>query len=172
MHVLSGKGPETATVNKISSKDTTFSRSQGRKKSRGAFKPKSDKACYWSESIGHSGRDPRCPARGQTCHKCIGRDHFAKVCKTRYSDRSDQRRGTARCVHTVGGELSDCSDRDMYAFMVREKMKLNMLPIVIGGQKLLRYGKAWKQETLTVYRTVVQIGNYIVTRQTMWSESR
>ena len=33
--------------------------------------------------MGHFGRDPQCPARGKTCRKCRGKDHFRNVCKTK-----------------------------------------------------------------------------------------
>ena len=36
-------------------------------------------ACY---RCGNIGRDPECPARGKTCHKCGGADHFGSQCKT------------------------------------------------------------------------------------------
>ena len=35
-------------------------------------------ACYRCGNVGHFGRDPECPARGKTCHKCGGADQ----CKT------------------------------------------------------------------------------------------
>ncbi|XP_055633425.1 uncharacterized protein LOC129773799 [Toxorhynchites rutilus septentrionalis] len=32
---------------------------------------------------GHMARDEKCPARGKSCNKCGGRDHFAKKCRKR-----------------------------------------------------------------------------------------
>ena len=39
--------------------------------------------CYRCGSSGHLGRDLKCPARGQTCRTCKGKDHFASGCKTK-----------------------------------------------------------------------------------------
>ena len=39
--------------------------------------------CYRCGSTGHLGGDSKCPASGQTCRKCKGKDHFASVCKTK-----------------------------------------------------------------------------------------
>jgi len=52
------------------------------------YKPKSGQSsqkytCYRCGKYGHFGRDPSCPARGQTCGKCGGRDHFPVCCTTR-----------------------------------------------------------------------------------------
>ena len=35
--------------------------------------------CYHCGSSGHMGKDPKCPAKGQTCRKCKGKNHFASV---------------------------------------------------------------------------------------------
>ena len=43
--------------------------------------------CYHCGSSGHLGRDPKCPAKGQTCRKYKGKDHFASVCKTKSKNR-------------------------------------------------------------------------------------
>ena len=45
----------------------------------GDRKPK----CYACGYVGHTVKDPMCPARGQTCRKCSGKDHFATVCKSK-----------------------------------------------------------------------------------------
>lgn len=46
---------------------------------------KNDGKCYRCWNADHIGRDPKCPARGQTCHKCQGKDHYAKMCHTKDS---------------------------------------------------------------------------------------
>ena len=39
--------------------------------------------CCRCSLMRHFSRDPQCPARGKTCRKCHGKDHFEKVCKTK-----------------------------------------------------------------------------------------
>ena len=55
-------------------------RPNGQQKRKGN---KQEKHCYSCGSSGHLGGHPDCPARDQTCRKCIGKDHFISVCKTR-----------------------------------------------------------------------------------------
>ena len=55
-------------------------RPNGKQKSKGS---KQEKHCNSCGSSGHLGGDPKYLARGQTCRKCIGKDHFASVCKTK-----------------------------------------------------------------------------------------
>ena len=55
-------------------------RPNGKQKSKGN---KQEKHCYSCGSSGHLGGDPNCPARGQTCRKCVGKVHFSSVCKTK-----------------------------------------------------------------------------------------
>ena len=43
----------------------------------------SKQACYRCGPVGHFGLDPNCPARGKTCKKCGGADHFAQQCETK-----------------------------------------------------------------------------------------
>ena len=40
--------------------------------------------CYRCGKLRHFGRDPLCPARGKTCRKCGGKNHFPVVCKTKH----------------------------------------------------------------------------------------
>ena len=49
-----------------------------------------------------------CPANGQTCHKCQGRNHFARVCRT-----------SVKPVHVVEG--SSDSEEEMYIGTVTQK---------------------------------------------------
>ncbi|XP_065080271.1 uncharacterized protein LOC135703086 [Ochlerotatus camptorhynchus] len=39
--------------------------------------------CHRCGYFGHMARDEKCPARGKSCNKCGGRDHFAKKCRKR-----------------------------------------------------------------------------------------
>ena len=74
---LSVKGEESESINRINERSHNPSTStQGRFQGR-------DKICYRCGLLGHFGRDPQCPARGKTCRKCRGKDHFEKVCKTK-----------------------------------------------------------------------------------------
>ena len=72
--------------------------------------------------MGRFGRDPQCPAKGKTCRKCRGRDHFEKVCKTK------------PCTHQVGMEPSD-SQHD-YAFSINEGDHSEVTTVQIGGVDL------------------------------------
>ena len=56
----------------VSSRKKTFSKLRH---------PTQEKTCsrcglFWPHTL-----DKPCAAKGQTCHKCTGRDHFARVCK-------------------------------------------------------------------------------------------
>ena len=72
---VSKQGPED--VNRVYKKP---GRPNGKQKSKGN---KQEKHCNSCGSSGHLGGDPKCLARGQTCRKCIGKDHFASVSKTK-----------------------------------------------------------------------------------------
>ena len=72
---VSKQGPED--VNRVYKKP---GRPNGKQKSKGN---KQEKHCYSCGSSGHLGGDPNCPARGQTCRKCVGKVHFSSVCKTK-----------------------------------------------------------------------------------------
>ena len=62
---------------------------------------------------GHLGRDPKCPARGQTCRKCKGKckgkDHFASVCKTKPKKRG---------IYQVQADLEHNAEQVDYAYRV------------------------------------------------------
>ena len=70
---LSVKGEESESLNRIIERSNHPSTStQGRFQGR-------DKISYKCGLLEHLGRDPQCPARGKTCRKCCGKDHFEKV---------------------------------------------------------------------------------------------
>ena len=48
--------------------------------------------CCRCGNVGHFGRDPGCPARGQSCHTCGIEGHFHKEC--RIKRKADGKRGT------------------------------------------------------------------------------
>lgn len=96
-----------------------------RRPAEGQFEhKKKDSACYRCGNTGHYGRDPTCPARGQTCRKCNGRDHFAKVCKTKPQHGKDH-------VNHVQGEEPPPSNRE-YAFHVHNCDKSCMIEVSVG----------------------------------------
>ena len=52
-------------------------------KNQGSTSPKKHGGhCYRCGRIGHFSRDMNCPARGKTCKKCSGSDHFSVACRT------------------------------------------------------------------------------------------
>lgn len=68
---------------------------------------KISKQCYRYRNVDHLGRDLKCPARGQMCHKCKGRDHFSKMCKTK---------NVKQTVNQVEGQTE-------YAFIIQDNCR-------------------------------------------------
>lgn len=68
-----GTKPPVTDVNKVyaapPSKRTRFDPSQ--------------MECHRCGFLGHLAKDDSCPARGKTCSKCFGKNHFAKKCRTK-----------------------------------------------------------------------------------------
>ena len=83
--------------------------------------------CYRCGSSGHMGKDPKCPAKGQTCRKCKGKDHFASVCKTK-----PRKPG----VNQVQEELEANGEQVDYAFRVTNEVHSNLLKLSVGGVEL------------------------------------
>ena len=79
-------------------------------------------SCYRCGKIGHYGRDPECPARGKTCKSCGGKNHFARVCKTKKSNPKDK-----------VNHLSEQNREPDYAFHVFENDTPNTLMLSVGG---------------------------------------
>ena len=65
--------------------------------------------CCRCGSNGHLSRDPKCPARGQTCRRYKGKDHFANVCKTKPKKPG---------MNQVQEELKASGEQVDYAFRV------------------------------------------------------
>ena len=117
---LSVKGEESESINRINERSNNPSTStQGRFQGR-------DKICYRCGLLGHFGRDPQCPARGKTCRKCRGKDHFEKVCKTKSYARQ------------VGREPddNDPGPQHDYAFSITEGEHSEMVTVQVGGVDL------------------------------------
>uniref|UniRef100_A0A669BA80 Gypsy retrotransposon integrase-like protein 1 n=1 Tax=Oreochromis niloticus TaxID=8128 RepID=A0A669BA80_ORENI len=81
---------------------------------------KTDRQCYRCGYTDHMGKDPKCPARGQTCHKCNGKDHFSKMCRTKRQKKQN--------VNAV--------EQDDYAFTVNDDNVPEKLTFSVGGIEL------------------------------------
>ena len=113
---LSAKGEEPETINRVNERDTNPSTStHGRSQTK-------DQTSYRCGSKGHFGRDPQCPAKGKTCRKCGGRDHFEKVCKTK------------SYAHQVGKGPSE--PQHDYAFSINEGEQSEMITVQVAGVDL------------------------------------
>ena len=120
MTALSGTSEGTESVNKL------YERKQGQRQtprqSQETGNGRQGKECYRCGQSGHFGRDPSCPARGKTCRKCNGRDHFSHVCRSRNTYRGN--------VNQL--EEYETANRE-YAFHVQEQTNANTMNIFVGG---------------------------------------
>ena len=113
---LSATGEEPESINRVNERATNPSTStHGRSQTK-------DQTCYRWGSKGHFGRDPQCPAKGKTCRKCGGRDHFEKVCKTK------------SYAHQAGKGPS--GPQHDYAFSINEGEPSEMITVQVGGVDL------------------------------------
>ena len=70
--------------------------------------------CYRCGSTVHLGGDSKCPARGQTCRKFKGKDHFASVFKTKAKKPG---------VNQIQEEPQANGERVDYAFRVTDRVQ-------------------------------------------------
>jgi hypothetical protein len=94
-----------------------------------------DKSCYRGGKLGHFGKDPSCPAKGNVCQKCGLKDHFEAQCKTTPKEekgnnvsRHQQRR---RTINVVNPEEED----PVYEFIVRNT-KPEKVEVTVAGCQL------------------------------------
>ena len=88
--------------------------------------------------MGHFSCDPQCRARGKTCRKCRGKDHFEKVCKTKSYARQ------------VGREPddNDPGPQHDYAFSITEGENLEMVTVQVGGVDLKILIDSWANSNI------------------------
>ncbi|XP_077861574.1 uncharacterized protein LOC144342001, partial [Saccoglossus kowalevskii] len=125
MTALSTARGGEVTVNRVMEKPWKKPTCGKRDKGHSKFKDNSDRSCYRCGKVGHYGRDANCPAKGQTCRKCKGRDHFARVCKSK-RDKPH--------VNQIEEVQNDPSNE--YAFTILGSDRSNMLVICVGGVSL------------------------------------
>lgn len=117
---LSDGQRETETVHRVTQKGGKYAKTRG--KSMNKEEGKSERKCYRCGYADHMGKDPKCPARGQTCHKCNGKDHFSKMCRTKGSKKQN--------VNNVETEQKE------FAFIVRDDDMSERLTFCVGGVEL------------------------------------
>ena len=113
---LSVKGEESESINRINERSNNPSTStQGRFQGR-------DKICYRCGLLGHLGHDPQCPARGKTCRKCRGKDHFEKGLQDKVICLSGWE----------GPDDNDPGPQHDYAFSITEGEHSEMVTVQVG----------------------------------------
>ena len=114
---------EKESVNKVTGKerrDRSFKRKKKREKPPGRSP---GGQCYRCGNTGHCGRDPKCPARGKTCGKCGGKDHFQRACKSRDTGANGE------------GQVNQVQGNCEYAFHVSGD-NASTVSVSIGGVNL------------------------------------
>lgn len=82
------------------------------------------KLCYRCGHSDHFAKDPSCSAKGQTCRKCIGKYHFAKMCKFK----------SKLTVKSVGS----AEPKINYAFVVKHDSNTEGITFNLGGVDLVK----------------------------------
>lgn len=74
--------------------------------------------CFRCGHTDHIGRDPKCPARGQTCHKRNGKERLSKACRTKWSKRQ---------------RVNNIEEQYDFAVVVNENDGSDRLTFCLGG---------------------------------------
>lgn len=111
---------EGETVSRIATNKGKYIKPKDKRKNSDVSKM--ERQCYRCGYSDHMGKDPKCPARGQTCHKCNGKDHFSKMCRTK-----GQKKHQLNMVENVQND---------YAFIIKENDMPEILTFCVGGIEL------------------------------------
>lgn len=94
---------------------------------------------------GHKASDDKCPAKGKTCSKCGGRDHFFKKCRSKKrawnatpkqesEDRKDPDNSKGNGKKAKTEAVQNVSDEEVnYVFHIAAMEKINEVVCKIGG---------------------------------------
>lgn len=82
--------------------------------------------CYRLGLRGHLFWDTKGPAKGQTCRKCKGKDHWASVCRTKQK----------KTEVTQVQEEQASGHQINYTFRVTSGVDSNVLTVSVGGVNL------------------------------------
>lgn len=92
--------------------------------------------CYRCGSQSHFANDSHCPAKGKTCRKCAGRDHFAKMCKSKKRENKESEKRRTRHVETEKDDTDSEKSDDMYVLHLsnsKQKCDYHWIPVKVGG---------------------------------------
>lgn len=94
--------------------------------------------CYACGKEGHVKRDPNCPAKGKTCHKCTNVGHFAKCCWTGHSQNKYKDRpryaSTVKQIKRRDNSSEDDVGRNEYVVSVNSNTNSEgMVHLTVGG---------------------------------------